>query len=128
RYRTGEPYLYFIDEANRKLPQTQKRLGLKTHGSNLCTEISLVTNEERTAICCLSSLNADTYDEWKGTTLVQDLIVMLDNVIEYFIANAPPALAKSVFSALRERAVGLGLMGFHSYLQKNMIPFESEQA
>jgi ribonucleoside-diphosphate reductase alpha chain len=128
RYRTGEPYLYFIDTAKRAIPEAQQNIGLTTHGSNLCSEISLPTNSERTAVCCLSSLNAEKYDEWKDTTLVQDMIVMLDNILEYFVNNAPTPLFRAKFSAMRERALGLGLMGFHHYLQSHMIPFESEQA
>lgn len=93
-----------------------------------CTEITLPTSVDRTAVCCLSSLNADTYDEWHGTSIVRDLIKMLDNVLEYFIKNAPEPLKKAAYSAMRERATGLGLMGFHHYLQKHMVAFESEKA
>ena len=128
RYRTGEPYLYFIDAAQRALPKTQQEMGLRTNGSNLCVEIVEPTTKDRTAVCCLSSLNADTYDEWKDSSIVQDLITMLDNVIEYFIENAPAPLFRAKYSAMRERALGLGLMGFHHYLQKHMIPFESDTA
>lgn len=128
RYRTGEPYLCFIDECNRHLPKAQRDKGLEVNGSNLCTEILLPTSSERTAVCCLSSLNLETYDEWKDTNIVQDLILMLDNVLQYFIDNAPDPLKKAVFSASQERSLGLGVMGFHYYLQKNMISFESEQA
>ena len=128
RYRTGEPYLHFIDTANRALPDTQKTLGLRIKHSNLCQEIHLPTNDERTFVCCLSSLNAEKYEEWKGSSLVADLITMLDNVLTSFIENAPDVLSKAKFSAMRERALGLGLMGFHSLLQSRMIPFESEQA
>lgn len=125
RYRTGEPYLNFIDTANAALPRPLKDLGLKIHGSNLCNEIHLPTNEDRTAVCCLSSLNLEYYDEWKHTTLVADLIRMLDNIIEHFINHAPKELDKARFSALRERSLGLGTMGFHSYLQSKNIAFES---
>ena len=125
RYRTGEPYLHFIDTANRALPETQKAANLLIKHSNLCSEIHLPTNEDRTFVCCLSSLNAEKYDEWKNTSLVADLITMLDNVLEYFIHNAPKQLAKAVYSASQERALGLGVMGFHSLLQSRMIPFES---
>ena len=128
RVRSGEPYLYFIDTARRAMPETQRALGLNLWGSNLCSEITLATSIDRTAVCCLSSLNAATYLEWKHSGIVADLITMLDNVLEYFIQNAPPQLAKAVYSASRERALGLGLMGFHSLLQGLMIPFESEQA
>lgn len=93
-----------------------------------CAEIYLPTNEERTAVCCLSSLNMETYDEWKGTSLVRDLIFMLNNVLTGFIENAPDSISKAKYSAMRERAVGLGMMGFHSYLQQKGIPFESERA
>jgi ribonucleoside-diphosphate reductase alpha chain len=128
RYRTGEPYLFFIDHANDVLPETQKQLGLRINNSNLCSEITLPTNNERTAVCCLSSLNAEKYDDWKGTPLVADLITMLDNVLDYFIEYAQPELHKAVRSASLERSVGLGMMGFHSYLQSKMIPFESMAA
>lgn len=125
RFRTGEPYLHFLDESQRRLPEALKSAGLKIHGSNLCSEITLPTNEELTAVCCLSSLNLEYFDEWKGTSLVSDLIEMLDNVLDYFIKNAPPELEKAVRSAKNSRDLGLGYMGFHSYLQRNNIPFES---
>lgn len=128
RARTGEPYLNFIDEVNRHLPETLKSKGLVVRGSNLCIEIHLPTNEERTAVCCLSSLNIEKFDEWKDTLIVQDLIRFLDNVLEYFIQTAPPELSKAVYSAQRERSLGLGAMGFHYYLQKHGIPFESALA
>jgi ribonucleoside-diphosphate reductase alpha chain len=128
RYRTGEPYLHFIDASNRALPESQKALGLRVNGSNLCSEITLPTNAERTAVCCLSSLNAETYDEWCDTNIVGDLIEMLDNVLDAFIKNAPKGLARAVHSAIQERSLGLGLMGFHAYLQKLMVPFESQEA
>jgi ribonucleoside-diphosphate reductase alpha chain len=128
RFRTGEPYVNFIDTANEALPESQKKLGLKIHGSNLCNEIHEATNENRTAVCCLSSPNAELYDEWKDTPLIGYLTRMLDNVIEYFIEKAPPSLSKAVFSATRERSIGIGCMGFHSYLQRHNIPFESEKA
>jgi ribonucleoside-diphosphate reductase alpha chain len=125
RFRTGEPYLNFIDEANRHLPEKLKEKGLKIYGSNLCNEIHLPTSNDRSAVCCLSSLNLELFDEWKQTDIVKDLIIFLDDVLEYFIQNAPTPLAKAVYSATRERSLGLGAMGFHSYLQKHMIPFES---
>ena len=128
RFRTGEPYLNFIDTANNALPSNLKNIGLKIHGSNLCNEIHLPTGPDRTAVCCLSSLNLELYDEWKDTTIVEDLITMLDNVIQYFIDNAPDAISRAKHSAERERSIGLGAMGFHSYLQKNNIPWESETA
>ena len=124
RFRTGEPYVNFIDTANKHLPDTQKKLGLKIHGSNLCNEIHLATSEERTAVCCLSSVNLEMYDDWKDTTLVRDLIRFLDNVLQFFIDHAPDDLAKAKYSAQRERSLGLGAMGYHSYLQKHRIPFE----
>lgn len=103
---TGEPYLLKIDEANRKLPETQKAKGLKIKGSNLCSEIVLPTNEERTFVCCLSSLNLEKYEEWKDTPIVEDLIRFLDNVLQFFIDNAPDALWKARNSAMKERALG----------------------
>ena len=128
RFRTGEPYINFIDTANRYMPQTQKDKGLKIHGSNLCNEIHLPTNEERTAVCCLSSVNLEKYDEWKDTNLVNDLIRFLDNVLQFFIDNCPDTLPKAKYSAEQERSLGLGAMGFHSYLQKNNIALESVTA
>ena len=128
RFRTGEPYINFIDTANRYMPQTQKDKGLKIHGSNLCNEIHLPTNEERTAVCCLSSVNLETYDEWKDTNLIHDLIRFLDNVLQFFIDNCPDTLQKAKYSAEMERSLGLGAMGFHSYLQKNNIALESVAA
>jgi len=128
RYRTGEPYLNFIDTANNALPEAQKKLGLKIHGSNLCNEIHLATNEDRTAVCCLSSLNLERFDEWRDTNIVGDLIRFLDNVLQFFIDNAPDTISRARFSAERERSLGLGAMGYHSYLQKHMIAFESQEA
>lgn len=128
RFRTGEPYLNFIDEANRHLPQELKDNGLEIKGSNLCNEIHLPTNEDRTAVCCLSSVNLELFEEWKETSLVCDLITMLDNVLTKFIEDAPEPLKKASYSALRERSLGLGAMGFHSYLQSKNIPWESALA
>ena len=128
RFRTGSPYLNFIDTANKALPDALKKLGLKIHGSNLCNEIHLPTNEDRTAVCCLSSVNLEKYDEWKDTSMVKDLIRFLDNVLQKFIDNAPQDIVKAKISALRERSLGLGAMGFHGYLQKHNIPFESAVA
>jgi len=128
RYRTGEPYVNFIDTANRSLPQSQKDLGLSIKGSNLCNEIHLVTNEERTAVCCLSSVNLETYDQWKDTNMVKDLIVFLDNVLQFFIDNAGDEISKARYSAQQERSLGLGAMGLHSYFQKNSIAFDSQEA
>jgi len=128
RFRTGEPYLNFIDTANNALPSNLKNMGLKIHGSNLCNEIHLPTGSDRTAVCCLSSLNLELFDEWKDTSIVKDLVTMLDNVLEYFIENAPDAISRARYSAQRERSIGLGAMGFHSYLQRNNIAWESEAA
>ena len=128
RFRTGEPYLNFIDTANRDLPQPLKDLGLKINGSNLCNEIHLPTSAERTAVCCLSSLNLEYYDDWKDTSIVKDLVRMLDNVLEYFIENAPDTITRAKYSAARERSIGLGAMGFHSLLQKHKVAWESELA
>jgi len=125
RYRTGEPYLHFIDTSNRYLPEALKELGLRINGSNLCSEIFLPTASDRTAVCCLSSLNLSLWDEWKDTTIVQDLVRMLDNVLDVFIENAPKELWKAVNGAKKERSIGLGAMGFHDLLQKNGIPWES---
>jgi ribonucleoside-diphosphate reductase alpha chain len=128
RFRTGEPYLNFIDTANAALPQTQKDLGLRINGSNLCNEIHLATDEFRTAVCCLSSVNLEFYDDWKDTTMVEDLVEFLDNVLTFFIENAPMSLKRAIYSAKMERSIGLGAMGFHSYLQKQMLPWESPLA
>lgn len=128
RFRTGEPYLNFIDTANKDLPEPLKEKGLKIHGSNLCNEIHLPTSDDRTAVCCLSSLNLEYFDEWRDTTIVRDIIRMLDNVLQYFIDNAPDTISRAKFSAERERSLGLGAMGFHSLLQKHGVAWESEQA
>ena len=128
RYRTGEPYLNFIDTANRALPQEQKDLGLKIHGSNLCNEIHLATDKDRSAVCCLSSLNLEKYDEWKDSTVVPDLIRFLDNVLQFFVDKAGDEISRARYSAMRERSLGLGAMGYHAYLQKHRIAFESEEA
>lgn len=126
RMQTGEPYLCFLDTANNKLPEWLKNDGLKINGSNLCTEIFLPTNEERTAVCCLSSLNLEYFDEWKDNpNFIRDVAEMLDNVLNYFISNAPDEIARAKYSAMRERSIGVGALGFHAYLQKNNIPFES---
>ena len=126
RHMTGEPFLHFIDNSNRLLPQYQKDLGLSIKQTNLCTEIILPTDEHRTAVCCLSSLNLEYYDDWKDhPTFVADVVEYLDNVIEYFITNAPVELDKAKYSAWRERAIGIGTLGFHAYLQKKGVPFES---
>ena len=111
RYRTGEPYLNFIDTANAALPHTMKAKGLKIHGSNLCNEIHLPTSDERTAVCCLSSVNLEKYDDWKDTTMVRDLIRFLDNVLQFFIDNAGDEISRARYSATQERSLGLGAMG-----------------
>ena len=129
RMHTGEPYLHFVDTSNRMLPDHLKKLGLKVHQSNLCSEIILPTNEERTAVCCLSSLNLETYDEWKNDTqFIKDVAEMLDNVLQYFIDNAPDVIARARYSAERERSIGVGALGFHAYLQRNGIAFEGVMA
>ena len=128
RFRTGEPYINFIDTANRYLPKPMKRKGLRIHGSNLCNEIHLPTNEERTAVCCLSSLNLELYDEWKDTDIVKDLITFLDNVLQFFIDHAPDEISRARYSAEMERSLGLGAMGLHSLYQKHRIPFDSVDA
>ena len=125
RYETGEPFIAFSDTINRMIPKCITNGAYQVLQSNLCSEITLMTSKDRTAVCCLSSLNLDKYDEWKDTNLVQDLIRLLDNVLEYFIQLAPSELKRAVFSAKKERALGLGTLGFHSYLQRHMIPFES---
>lgn len=126
RIATGEPYIVFSDTVNKNIPSHQKRLGLKVKTSNLCAEITLPTSDTRTAVCCLSSLNIETWDEWKDDPLfIPDVMEFLDNVLEDFINRAPPEMAKAVFSAYNERSVGLGVMGFHSYLQSQNIPMES---
>jgi ribonucleoside-diphosphate reductase alpha chain len=129
RMETGEPYLMFEDAVQADLPDFQKRKGLKVNHSNLCSEITLATNEERTAVCCLSSVNLEYYDDWKNhPAFIPDLVRFLDNVLTYFIANAPTELERARYSAERERSIGLGAMGFHAYLQKNSIPFEGAMA
>ena len=129
RMQTGEPYLHFIDASNRAMPQFQKDLGLSIKQSNLCSEIILPTDKDRTAVCCLSSVNLEYYDEWKNDPLfLADIAEMLDNVLQYFIDNAPAAVERARFSAIRERSIGIGALGFHAYLQRNNVPFESALA
>ena len=129
RVETGEPYIMFGDTVNAALPEFQKEMGLSVHHSNLCSEITLPTNEGRTAVCCLSSVNLEEYDEWKNNKdFIPDLIRMLDNVISYFISHAPAQLEKAIASAEQERSLGLGAMGFHAYLQRKNVPFESPMA
>ena len=129
RMTTGEPYLHFIDESNRKLPQWLKDRGLKVHQSNLCSEIILPTNEKRTAVCCLSSLNLEYYDDWKDDKLfLKDVAEMLDNVLQYFIDTAPSTIKRARYSATRERSIGIGALGWHALLQRKNIPWESAMA
>ena len=126
RVETGEPYIMFKDTVQDALPQFQKDAGLQVHHSNLCSEITLATDDQRTAVCCLSSVNMEEYDEWsENDQFIPDLVRMLDNVLTYFIDNAPDELYRAKLSAERERSIGLGAMGFHAYLQRHNIPFES---
>lgn len=125
RFETGEPYITFIDTINRNIPKWIKRPLYTVVQSNLCSEITLMTTVKRTAVCCLSSLNLAKYHEWVDSGLVGDLVRLLDNVLEYFIRLAPPELHRAVRSARKERALGLGTLGLHSFFQKNNIPFES---
>ena len=126
RMQTGEPYLHFIDTSNRMMPEFQKKLGLSIKQSNLCSEIILPTDKERTAVCCLSSLNLEYYDEWrKDPNFLCDVAEMLDNVLEYFISNAPSTIERARYSASRERSIGIGALGWHAYLQRNNLPWES---
>jgi len=129
RMHTGEPYIHYIDTSNRHLPQWLKDKGLKVHQSNLCSEIILPTNEERTAVCCLSSLNLEYYDDWKDNELfLRDVAEMLDNVLQHFIDNAPGSISRARYSASRERSIGIGALGFHALLQKNNVAFEGVMA
>ena len=152
RAETGEPYIINIDNCNNALPKEQRELGLEIKQSNLCSEITLPTNEDRTAVCCLSSVNLEKFDEWsKDELFIQDLVTMLDNVLQHFIDSAvntdelgsyragpvrfknyikesKHGYRKAAYSAYRERSIGLGAMGFHSYLQSHSIPFESMYA
>jgi len=129
RMHTGEPYIHYIDTSNRMLPKHLKDLGLKVNQSNLCSEIILPTDKDRTAVCCLSSLNLETYDDWKDDKLfLRDVAEMLDNVLQYFIDNAPDSISRARWSASRERSIGIGALGFHAYLQKNGIAFEGVMA
>lgn len=124
RFETGEPYIMFRDTINRAIPEWIRNPHYVVGQSNLCSEITLWTSEKRTAVCCLSSLNLEKYDEWCNTSIVEDLIRYLDNVLEFFIRLAPKELSKAIYSASKERSVGLGTLGWHSYLQSKMIPFE----
>ena len=131
RIETGEPYILNIDAVNKARPEHQKKLGLEVKTSNLCSEITLPTGidhlgNDRTAVCCLSSLNLEYYDEWKDNDqIIEDIMRFLDNVLDDFIAKAPDSMVKAKYSAMRERSVGLGVMGFHSYLQSKNVAFES---
>ena len=131
RVETGEPYIIFVDTVNRQIPQHHKLAGLNVKTSNLCSEITLPTGvdkdgNDRTAVCCLSSLNLETYEEWKDQpNFIEDVMRFLDNVLTDFITRAPDSFKDAKYSATRERSVGLGVMGFHSFLQKNSIPLES---
>lgn len=125
RKETGEPYLLFKNTVNRNLPKWITKPTYKVQQSNLCSEVTLMTSFKRTAVCCLSSLNLEKYEEWKDSNIVQDLIRLLDNVLEYFIRLAPQELSRAIYSASKERALGLGTLGWHSYLQSKMIAFES---
>ncbi|HWW24277.1 MAG TPA: ribonucleoside-diphosphate reductase subunit alpha [Caulobacter sp.] len=134
RLQTGEPYLIFSDTVNRAMPQHQRELGLQVRQSNLCSEIMLHTGldhlgNDRTAVCCLSSVNAETFLEWRDHPMfIEDIMRFLDNVLQDFIDRAPDAAKAAAYAAMRERSVGLGLMGFHSFLQSQNVPFESALA
>ena len=134
RVETGEPYIVFIDTVNRMIPQHHKLAGLTVKTSNLCSEITLPTGidkygKDRTAVCCLSSLNLENYDEWKDEPgFIEDIMRFLDNVLTDFINRAPDSFNDAKYSAMRERSVGLGVMGFHSYMQRHMLPIESVMA
>jgi len=134
RIETGEPYMLFSDHVNNAIPEHHKLAGLNVKTSNLCCEITLPTGmdhlgKERTAVCCLSSINLEKYDDWKDNELfITDLMRFLDNVLDDFIERAPDSMARATYAAMRERSVGLGAMGFHSFLQNRMIPFESVMA
>ena len=134
RMQTGEPYLLFTDTVNNSMPAHQRKLGLKVTQSNLCSEITLPTGvdhrgQDRTAVCCLSSVNAEKFMEWsKEEHFIEDILRFLDNVLEDFIERAPPEMARAVYSAKRERSVGLGLMGFHSFLQSMNVSMEGAMA
>lgn len=129
RMLTGEPYIHFIDTSNAALPQFQKDLGLSIKQSNLCSEIILPTDKDRTAVCCLSSVNLEYYDEWKNDKLfLRDIAEMLDNVLQYFIDHAPDPISRAKFSAERERSIGVGALGWHAYLQRNNLAWEGALA
>jgi ribonucleoside-diphosphate reductase alpha chain len=129
RMHTGEPYLHFIDTSNKMMPEFQKKLGLSIKQSNLCSEIILPTDKDRTAVCCLSSVNLEYYDDWKNDKFfLRDVAEMLDNVLQYFIDHAPDSISRARYSATMERSIGIGALGFHAYLQKKNIPWENPMA
>ena len=129
RMETGEPYIHYIDTSNREMKEFQKELGLRINQSNLCSEIILPTNEQRTAVCCLSSVNLENYGAWvRDPQFLRDVAEMLDNVLTFFIDNAPDEVGRAKFSAMRERSIGVGALGFHAYLQKNGIAWETPEA
>jgi len=128
RYQTGEPYMNFITKAQAGMNPALEKHGLSIKGSNLCNEIHLPTGPGYTAVCCLSSLNLELWDQWKTSRIVEDMTEMLDNVLEYFITHAPAAVSSAVRSAKFERSIGIGAMGFHSLLQRKNVPFESASA
>tara|TARA_A100001515_G_scaffold35629_2_gene27860 strand:- start:296 stop:2086 length:1791 start_codon:yes stop_codon:yes gene_type:complete len=129
RMQTGEPYIHYIDRSNDALPPWLKQRGLKVHQSNLCSEIILPTDADRTAVCCLSSVNLEYFDEWsKDKSFLVDMLEMLDNVLQKFINEAPDSISRAKYSAIRERSVGVGALGFHAYLQSRNISFESAVA
>ena len=129
RMETGEPNNHYIDTSNNEMKDFQKEKGLKIHQSNLCSEIILPTNEQRTAVCCLSSVNLEYYDAWSRQPLfLKDVAEMLDNVLTFFIDNAPDEVSRAKFSASQERSIGVGALGFHAYLQKNKLAWESNEA
>ncbi len=134
RIETGEPYIVYIDHVNDRIPDHHKMAGLNVKMSNLCSEITLPTGKdhlgnERTAVCCLSSLNLETFDEWKDhPMIIEDVMRFLDNVLSDFIAKAPDSMKRAKYAAMRERSVGLGVMGWHSFLQSKMIPMEGVMA
>ena len=134
RMQTGEPYLVFMDTVNKNMAKHQRSLGMNVKTSNLCSEIMLHTGldhhgKDRTAVCCLSSVNLEKWEEWsKDTKFIEDIMRFLDNVLDDFINNAPESMKNAIYSAKMERSVGLGAMGFHSFLQKKGVPFESAVA
>jgi len=134
RLATGEPYIIFADHVNKNMPRHHRELGLKVSTSNLCSEITLPTGKdhlgnERTAVCCLSSLNLETWDQWnKAEGFIEDIMRFLDNVLQDYIDRAEPGMERAAYSAMRERSVGLGVMGFHSFLQARGLPFEGAMA